>query len=353
MRTVAPLALHGDDEAELRRLASARSVPAGLARRAQIVLLAAEGLPHTKVAERAGTTVPTVRHWRNRYLAGGIGALRDAGRSGRPRSVDEVEIVLRTLEPPPERLGVTRWSSRLLAAELGVAPSTVVGVWQSYGLRPWRSEGFRFSTDPELRTTVRDVIGLYLEPPERAIVLCVDDGSPGAAPERGRPAAVQVWPRIPAQPAHDHVRGGATIVLAALEAAARGIGADARHRRHRPTGLLQFLEQISAARPADELHVVRDGHRRHGPAAVRAWLAKHPRITLHLTPPGCSWLNMVEIFFLIVTRQAARRGSLVAVRDLTTAIDAFIDGRNDRCQPFSWIKDAGGTIARIKRKESI
>ncbi|TDD58206.1 IS630 family transposase [Actinomadura darangshiensis] len=345
------MALRDGDADELRRLESARSVSAGLARRARIVLLAAEGVAHTEVAELTGTSVPTVRHWRSRYASGGIAALTDAARPGRPRSVDEVEIVVRTLEPPPAKLGVTHWSSRLLAKELNVAPSTVVEVWRSYGLQPWRKESFKFSTDPQLETKIRDVVGLYLNPPENAIVLSVDEKSQCQALERSQPI-LPIRPGIPQQQTHDYIRHGTTTLFAALEVATGRIGADACYRRHRNTEFLAFLKKVAAAYPDTQLHIVCDNYRTHKHANVRAWLAEHPRVTLHFTPTGCSWLNMVEIFFGIITRQAIRRGSFTSVKQLTTAIGAFIDGWNDRCEPFSWTKDADEIIAKIKRKET-
>lgn len=189
MRVAAPLTLRPGDEAELRKMASARSGPAALARRARVVLLAAEGLPNTEIAERAGTSPPTVRHWRARYASGGIGALRDAARSGRPRTVNEAGIVVRTLTPPPERLGVTHWSSRLLAAETGVPVASIIEVWHSCGLQPWRTETFKFSTGPDLDTRVRDVLGLYLNlPGGRGGAQCEREVA-GAAATAGHPRA--------------------------------------------------------------------------------------------------------------------------------------------------------------------
>jgi transposase len=352
MRVAAPLVLRDGDEEELCRLVSSRSAPAGLVRRARIVLLAARGLPHTEVAERTGTSVPTVRQWRSRYASGGVAALSDAARSGRPRSVDEVEIVVRTLEPPPARLGVTHWSSRLLAAELGVAPSTVVEVWQSYGLQPWRAETFKFSTDPELEAKIRDVVGLYLNPPENAIVLSVDEKSQCQALQRSQPI-LPLRPGIPAQQTHDYIRHSVTTLFAALEVGTGKITTDACYPRHRNTEFLKFLKKVAAAHPEGDLHIVCDNYRTHKHASIKTWLAKNPRITLHFTPTGCSWLNMVEIFFGIITRQAIRRGSFSSVKELTTAIGTFIDGWNDRCQPFSWTKDADEIITKIKRKETI
>ncbi|MGH3326578.1 MAG: IS630 family transposase, partial [Streptomycetales bacterium] len=280
MRTAAPLVLRDGEEAELRRIASARSVSAGLARRARIVLLAAAGLPHTEVAKRTGSSVPTVRLWRSRYSRAGIKALQDAPRSGRPRSVEEVKIVVRTLQPPPRRLGVTHWSSRLLAKELKVAPSTVVEVWRSYGLQPWRKDNFKFSTDPQLEARVRDVVGLYLNPPEGAIVLSVDEKSQCQALQRSQPI-LPLRPGIPEQQTHDYIRHGVTTLFAALEVATGKVTADACYPRHRHQEFLRFLQKIDKAHPTGELHIVVDNYAAHKHPNVKAWLATHPRITLH------------------------------------------------------------------------
>jgi transposase len=177
MRVAAALALRTGDREKLARMAASRAVEAGLARRARIVLLAAEGLPHTEVARRAGVSVPVVREWRARYRSGGIRALEDLPRAGRPRTVDETAIVVTTLERPPERLGVTHWSSRLLARELGISSASIIETWRKWDLQPWRRQSFRFSTDPQLEAKLTDIVGLYLNPPENAVVVCVDEKS--------------------------------------------------------------------------------------------------------------------------------------------------------------------------------
>lgn len=295
MRVAAPLALRPGDENELQKMASARSGPAALARRARVVLLAAGGLPNTAIAERAGLSAPSVRHWRSRYASGGIGGLWDAPRSGRPRTVDEIEIVVRTLEPPPARLGVTHWSSRLLAAELGVSTASVIEVWRSYGLQPWRTETFKFSTNPELEAKVGDVVGLYLHPPQNAVVLSIDEKSQCQALQPAQPI-LPLRPGIPAQMTHDYIRHGVTCLFAALEVAT-GKVTDACYPRHRHTEFLRFLKKVAAAYPGRDLHVVLDNYGTHKHPRVGEWLEKNPRIRLHFTPTGCSWLNMVEIFF--------------------------------------------------------
>jgi len=312
------------------------SIRAGLAQRARIVLLAADGAGTNEIVRMTGVSKPTVIAWKRRYAAEGIGGLEDRPKPGRPRWTDDVAIVLATLEPPPKRLGVTHWSSRLLAAELGLSNVKVADVWREYGLQPWRRETFKFSTDPELEAKLRDVVGLYLNPPDKAVVLCVDEKSQVQALERTAPV-LPLRPGIPGKQTHDYVRHGTTTLFAALEVAT-GKVTDACYPRHRHEEFLRFLRQVAKAYPRTRLHIVVDNYATHKHPDVTAWLDKNPRITLHFTATSGSWLNMVEIFFGIITRQAIRRGSFTSVKDLITAIEAFIDGWNDRCQPFTWTK---------------
>jgi len=314
------------------------SIRAGLAQRARIVLLAADGAGTNEIVARTGVSKPTVIAWKKRYAAEGLGGLEDRPKPGRPRGTDDVAIVLATLDPPPERLGVTRWSSRLLAAELGLSNVKVADVWREYGLQPWRAESFKFSTDPQLEAKIRDVTGLYLNPPDKAVVLCVDEKSQVQALDRTAPI-LPLRPGLPEKATHDYVRHGTTTLFAALEVAA-GKVTDACYPRHRHEEFLRFLRRVAKAYPRVRLHLVVDNYATHSHPAVRAWLARNPRITLHFTPTSGSWLNMAEIFFSIITRQAIRRGSFTSVKDLIAAIENFIDGRNDRCQPFTWTKTA-------------
>jgi len=314
------------------------SIRAGLALRARIVLLAGDGIGTNEIVTRTGVSKPTVIAWKKRYAAEGVGGLADRPKRGRPRTTDDVAVVLRTLEPPPGRLGVTHWSSRLLAAELGLSNVKVADVWREYGLQPWRSGTFKFSTDPELEAKLRDVVGLYLNPPDKAVVLCVDEKSQVQALDRTAPI-LPLRPGIPEKQTHDYVRHGTTTLFAALEVAT-GKVTDACYPRHRHEEFLRFLRQVAKAYPRKRLHIVVDNYATHKHPAVQAWLARNPRITLHFTPTSGSWLNMVEIFFGIITRQAIRRGTFTSVKDLITAIENFIDGWNDRCHPFTWTKTA-------------
>jgi transposase len=347
----APLVLRDGDRSRLESLTRSSSVRAGLAQRARIVLLAAEGLSNAEIARRTGTSRPTVVDWRARYDAGGIRALEDAPRSGRPPRIDEIAVVVATLADqgrPPEHLGVTHWSARLLAAELGISFASVARIWRRWNLQPWRVETFKFSTDPELDAKIRDVVGLYLHPPENAVVLCMDEKSQVQALDRTAPI-LPILPGVPEKQTHDYVRNGTTTLFAALEVAT-GRVEQACLPRHRHQEFLRFLKQVAKAYPRRRLHIVCDNYATHKHPAVKAWLARHPRITLHFTPTAGSWLNMVEIFFGIITRQAIRRGTFGSVRELTDAIKTFIDGWNERCQPFVWTKDADTLIATAHRK---
>jgi transposase len=331
------------DRAELSRWLRAPSMPAGLVQRARIVLLAADGAGTNEIVSRVGVSKPTVIAWKKRYAAEGIGGLDDRAKPGRPAQVDEVAVVLATLEPPPGKLGVTHWSSRLLAGQLGIS-----NVWSpasgASGLQPWRRETFKFSTDPQLEAKIRDVIGLYLNPPDKAVVLSAGEKSQIQALDRTAPI-LPLRPGLPEKATHDYVRHGTTTLFAALEVAT-GKVTDACYPRHRHAEFLRFLKQVAKAYPRVELHIVVDNYATHKHPAVQAWLAKNPRITMHFTPTSGSWLNMVEIFFGIITRQAIRRGTFTSVKDLIAAIRRFIDGWNDRCQPFIWTKTADEIIPK-------
>ena len=351
MSVAAPLVLREGDRSWLEALTRSSSVRAGLALRARIVLLAADGLPNAEIARRTGTSRPTVVGWRARYDEGGIAALEDQPRSGRPPTIDEVDVVVATLADegrPPQRLGVTHWSARLLGAELGISFASVARIWRKWNLQPWRVQTFKFSTDPELDAKIRDVVGLYLAPPENAVVLCIDEKSQVQALDRTAPV-LPILPGVPEKQTHDYVRNGTTTLFAALEVATGKITQTCQPR-HRHQEFLRFLKQVAKAYPRRRLHIVCDNYATHKHPTVKAWLARNPRITLHFTQTSGSWLNLLEIFFGIITRQAIRRGSFDSVRDLIDAIRRFIDGWNERCEPFVWTKNADTILAKAKRK---
>src|SRR6266496_1892032 len=335
------------DRAELERWLRSPSIPAGLVMRAKIVLAAADGAGTGQIVQRVGVSKPTVIAWRKRYLTDGIGGLDDRPKAGRPRKIDDVAIVHATLDPPPERLGVTHWSTRLLGAYLGVSNYTVAKAWQRWGLKPWRRQTFKFSTDPELEAKIRDVVGLYLEPPEKAVVLCVDEKSQIQALDRTAPI-LPLRPGLPEKATHDYVPHGTTTLFASLEVAT-GRVTDACYDRHLHEEFRDFLKKVARAYPRRQLHVVVDNYATHKHPNVQAWLARNPRITMHFTPTSGSWLNMVEIFFGIITRQAIRRGTFTSVKDLIAAIETYIDAWNERCHPFTWTKTADELIPRATR----
>jgi transposase len=346
------LMLRPGDRDRLAELARLPSVPSGLAKRARMILLAADGLPNAQIARTAGVSRPTVIAWRDRYEQGGIAALGDEPRSGRPPLISEADVVVATLADdgrPPGRLGITHWSARFLAAELGISFASVARIWRKWHIQPHRVETFKFSTDPELESKVRDVIGLYLAPPDSAVVVSIDEKSQIQALDRTAPM-LPLMPGLAARRTHDYKRNGTTTLFAALEIATGRITADACYPRHRHQEFLRFLKKVAAAHPGTDLHVVLDNYGTHKHPEVRRWLGRpeNQRITLHFTPTGCSWLNMIEIFFGIITRQAIRRGTFTSVRDLTAAIGQFIDAYNDRCHPFTWTKDADELLARIR-----
>ena len=326
------------------------AVRAGLAQRARIVLLAADGVSHTEIAELAGVSRPTVISWRQRYERSGLRGLEDQPRSGRPRRIDHDRIISATLRPPPPSLGVTHWSSRLLASRLKVANTTVARAWRDYGVQPWRAQTFKFSTDPELVAKVTDVVGLYLAPPENAVVLCVDEKSQIQALDRTAPM-LPMQPGLPERRTHDYVRHGTTTLFAALEIATGKITGRCQPR-HRHQEFLRFLKQVARAYPGVELHLVMDNYAAHKRIEIRDWLAANPRVHVHFTPTSASWMNLVEVWFGIIERQAIHRGTFGSVKDLTGAIRAFIDGWNDRAHPFAWTKPADQILAKANRQKT-
>ena len=337
-----------EDRATLSSWVRSRSVRAGYAERARIVLAVADGAGTSAAARLVGVSRPTVIKWRDRFVRDGLAGLDDEPRPGRPKTVDDAAIIAATLEPPPQRLAVTHWSSRLLAKELGIGDATVARAWRKYHVQPWRRETFKFSTDPHLEAKVRDVVGLYLNPPQKAIVLCVDEKSQIQALNRTAPI-LPIRPGLPEKATHDYQRNGTTTLFAALEVAT-GKVTDQCYDKHGKAEFLDFLKKVAKAYPRRELHVVLDNYHTHKHDDINQWLDKNTRVTLHFTPTSGSWLNLVEVFFGIITRQAIRRGSFDDVKQLVNAISAFIDGWNQRCHPLTWTKTADQILPRATRK---
>ena len=340
------------DRRELQRRARSKGAPAREVERARIVLLASDGVPGKRIAATVGCAEPTVVTWRRRYAGQGLAGLEDHPRPGSPSPLPEAlrdRVLELTLTEPPAQYGAMHWSFRLLAAALAaegtpISHATIARLWHRFGVQPWRAETFKFSTDPELEAKIRDVVGLYLPPPKKAVVLCVDEKPQIQALERTAPV-LPVRPGHPEAASFDYVWHGTTTLFAALEVAT-GKVTDACTDRHRHQEFGAFRGQVAAAYPRRELHVVTDNYATHKHPAVRAWLTRHPRVQLHFTPTSGSWLNLVEAFFSIITRQALRRGSFPTVADLITAIQRFIDAWNDRCTPFTWTKNPDTIITK-------
>jgi transposase len=352
-RPAPALLLRDGDREELLRLTRSSRAPAGLALRARIVLLAADGVSNTTIADGVGVSRPTVIAWRDRYQAKGIAGLHDEDRSGRPRRIDRAKVIAVTLAPPPKKYGVTHWSSRLLARHLKISDHAVASIWREHGVQPWRSKSFRFSTDPELEAKVVDVVGLYLDPPENAIVLSIDEKSQIQALDRTAPV-LPTQPHLIERRSHDYVRHGTTTLFAALEVATGKVTA-ALKPRHRHSEFLAFLKQVERAYPpgpdAGQLHLVMDNYAAHKHPKVKAWLAEHPRIHVHFTPTHASWMNLVEAWFSLAERQAIHRGTYTSVKDLNAKIRAYIDGWNNRAHPFSWTKTADQILTKANRQK--
>ncbi len=341
--------LSSAERRELESLARRRKTAQGLARRARIVLAAADGLENKAIVETVGADANTVGKWRRRFAERRLDGLYDEPRPGAPRRIGDdeiVEVVRRTLEETPA--DATHWSLRAMARAVGHAPSTIHRIWQAFGLQPHRSESFKLSSDPFFVEKVRDIVGLYLAPPERALVLCVDEKSQVQALDRTQP----LLPMRPGQPerrSHDYMRHGTTTLFAALDAAT-GAVIGRCFPRHRAREFLSFLRTIEANVPADlDVHLVMDNYATHKTAAVRNWFARHPRWHVHFTPTGASWLNQVERFFALLTEKQLRRGVHRSTKDLKDAISRYIDTVNADPSPFRWTKSADDILATIKR----
>lgn len=317
--------------------------------RARIVLLAAEGVANTRIARDVGVSLPTVLLWRARFAEHGLDGLEDAPHPGRPRVYGrEVRerIVAATLKRPDEP--VTHWSRARLAKCVGVSASTVGRVWREKNLKPHRSETFKYSNDPQLEEKVIDVVGLYLDPPERAIVLSVDEKTQVQALNRTQPM-LPLRPGLPERRTHDYQRHGTVNLFAALEVATGKVTHETRDR-HTGADFLAFLKRIARAYPKGEVHLILDNVSTHKTPAVQAWLARHKRFVFHFTPTSASWMNQIETWFSILTRQAIRRGSFASVDDLERAIDAFTSAWNENAAPFAWVKTADQILAKAIRK---
>jgi transposase len=336
-----------DERSELVSWSRRSNSANALAMRSRIVLAAADGFSNTAIADKLDIHVSSARKWRTRFVTGRLEGLLDEPRPGRPRVVGDErieELIVATLETAPK--DATHWSTRSMAEHLGLSQSMVSRVWRAFGLAPHKQDSWKLSKDPLFVAKVRDVVGLYLDPPERALVLCVDEKTQIQALNRTAP----VFPMLPGTPArasHDYVRHGTSSLYAALDlTTGKVIGA--LHSRHRATEFLAFLRKIDAEVPDDlDVHLVLDNASTHKTPAVKRWLTNHPRFVLHFTPTSSSWLNLVERWFAELTTKKLRRGTHTSVRQLNADIRAWIDTWNDNPKPYVWTKTADQILASI------
>ena len=352
MRTGRPkvtLALSADERTQLESMAHRARTAPQVARRARIVLACAEGHANKAVARRLRVTPATVGKWRARFVEARLEGLLDEPRPGAPRTIsdDRVEqVVVQTLEATPR--DATHWSTRAMAKSTGLSRMTVSRIWQAFGLQPHRSETFKLSPDPLLIEKVRDIVGLYVDPPDHAVVLCVDEKSQIQALDRTAPL-LPMQPGQAERRTHDYKRHGTTSLFAALDVKTGQVVGE-MHRRHRSIEFRKFLDRIEAGVPADlDVHVIMDNYGTHKTALIRGWFAKRPRFHMHFTPTYGSWLNLVERWFAELTNKQLRRGVHRSVRALEAAIRAFIDTHNANGRPFVWTKTADEILASIAR----
>jgi len=348
--TRSPLKVSEDQRRLLERLVRGRNCPQKVVLHARIVLCVADGMPKASIARRLSTSRPTVDLWLSRFASfGPDGLLRDAPRPGgrKPLSPDkEAEIISWTLKRRPK--GQTHWSSRTLAKALSVGSTTVLNVWHKHGLKPYRTKTFKLSSDPHFVEKVRDVVGLYLSPPEKALVLSVDEKSQIQALDRTQPGLPMKKGRCGTM-THDYKRHGTTTLFAALNVL-DGCVIGRCLPRHRQDEFLRFLRQIDRETPKDlEVHLILDNYQTHKTAKVEQWFTRHPRFHRHFTPTSSSWLNIIERFFSELTNKAIRRGVFGSVRELEAAITAFLDAHNKDPKVFLWKKDADTILANVAR----
>jgi transposase len=341
--------LSGDERAQLEAWTRRRTSAQSLAQRARIVLAAAEGLKNTEIAERLGISRNMAMTWRARFAEHRLDGLLDEPRPGRPRTISDEqveEVIVKTLETTPK--GATHWSTRAMAREVGLTQSAVLRIWRAFGLQPHRQESWKLSKDPQFIDKIRDVVGLYLNPPERAVVLCVDEKSQIQALDRTAPI-LPMLPGVPERATHDYRRAGTSSLYAALDlTSGKVIGR--LHSRHRAIEFKQFLQTLDREVPAHlAVHLVLDNSSTHKTPAIQRWLAAHPRFVLHFTPTSSSWLNLVERWFAELTTKLLKRGAHRSVRQLNADIHTWIETWNDKPRPFVWTKTADQILESIAR----
>ena len=350
MPRLKPVTLTDDERTKLAAWTRRPKTAQRLALRARIVLAAADGHTNTAIATDLRVTLPTVGKWRQRFLDKRLEGLTDEPRPGPPRTITDAqveEVVTKTLESKPAN--ATHWSTRGMARHTGLSQTAISRIWRAFGLKPHRAETFKLSADPYFVEKVRDVVGLYLDPPDRAVVLSVDEKSGTQALDRTQP----VLPMTPGQAergTHDYVRRGTTSLFAALDVATGKVIGQCQ-RRHRHQEFVKFLAAIDAAVPAEDgvaIHLVLDNYATHKTPAVKRWLARHPRFVVHFTPTSASWLNQVERFFAEITEKRIRRGVFRSVRELERAIEAYLAEHNTNPKPFRWTATADLILRRVE-----
>jgi len=344
-----PLNLSDEDRLHLESLSSSRSLPYGLVIRAQIVLMAAKGESNSVISEKLHLSKPTVGIWRQRYLDHGLQGLHEELRPGRPRTISDERVAMlvrKTLETKPK--GSTQWSVRTIAKATRLSRASVHRIWRAFGLQPHRQKSFKLSTDPFFVEKVRDIVGLYLSPPENAVVLCVDEKSQIQALDRTQPMLPMGLGYVEGV-THDYVRHGTTTLFAALDIANGGVIAQCKPK-HRHQEYLNFLRHIEENVPRKlDVHVIVDNYATHDHASVKRWLALHKRWHVHHTPTSASWLNQVEIWFNHITQRAIRRGTFNSVKELVTKIEQYIHEYNRHPRPFVWTATADSILDKIQR----
>jgi transposase len=346
---VVAIELSDEERAQLEAWTRRRTSAQALAQRSRIVLAAAEGLNNTEIAGRLGVHRNMVAKWRRRFAEHRLDGLSDEPRPGQPRKISDAqveEVIVKTLETTPN--DATHWSTRSMAREVGLTQSAVHRIWKAFGLQPHRRESWKLSKDPLFVAKVRDVVGLYLDPPERAVVLCVDEKSQIQALDRSAPI-LPMLPGTPERATHDYRRAGTSSLYAALDiATGKVIGS--LHSRHRAIEFRKFLQTLDRQVPAElDVHLVLDNSSTHKTPAIQRWLAAHPRFVVHFTPTSSSWPNLVERWFAELTTKKLRRGAHRSVRQLNTDIRAWIATWNDDPRPFIWTKTADEILDSIAR----
>ena len=346
-----PIVLTGDEREQLQAWSRRPSSAQALAMRSRVVLACADAVSASngQIAEDLGVSRHTVTKWRNRFAVDRLEGLLDEPRPGRPRTIADADVervITTTLETTPK--DATHWSTRAMAAEVGLSQTAVSRIWRAFGLQPHRQDTWKLSKDPQFIDKVRDVVGLYLDPPERAVVLCVDEKSQIQALDRTAPV-LPMLPATPARASHDYVRAGTSSLYAALDlSTGKVIGS--LHARHRAIEFKKFLQTLDREVPADlDVHVVLDNASTHKTPAIKRWLAAHPRFVLHFTPTSSSWLNLVERWFGELTTKKLQRGTHRSVRELNKDIRNWIGTWNDNPRPYIWTKTADQILESIKR----